>query len=198
MTISCTRYLNLCGAAIMITAFFSCRRPVTYFQPGPVNLLGTFNTQPGALPTPDHAIALPAVPIMSSKADPISKRPEFSTRSDSKVVLNETLSRRMDRVRKLSSASTVETLTPTGSDAAPRLIGMERLMMKKLNKKNGQQRLPGNSEKVTGNRLKLIGGIVLLLIGVVVMIAAPSQIFFLGLIVTLLGAVGIIVGLFGE
>lgn len=198
MTITCTRYLNLCAAVIMIAAFSSCSRPVTYFQPGPVNLLATSNTQPVALPTPDHAIALPAVPSMSSKADSISTRPEFYTRSDSKVVLNETLSRRMDRVRKLSSASTVETLTPTGSDAVRRITGMERLMLKKLNKKIGQQRLPGNSEKVTGNRIKLIGGIVLLLIGVVVMIAAPSQIFFLGLIVTLLGAVGIIVGLFGE
>lgn len=182
---------------MMVVALSSCSRPVAYFQRGPVNLSATTNAQPVAIPISGQDMVSPTMPSMIQEADPFSVQPEFYTSNDSKLVLNETTSKRVNRVRKLS-ASPVGGLTTTGSDAARKITGMERLMLKKLNKKIGQQLAPGNSKKVTGNRIKLIGGIVLLLIGVVVMIAAPSQIFFLGLIVALLGTVGIIVGLFGE
>ncbi|MFD2935002.1 hypothetical protein [Spirosoma flavum] len=186
---------HLCAALIGIAVLTSCSRPVAYFQRGSVDLSATLNTQSGDIPTPAQVSAAPTEPLM--QANTTSTHLDAYVRNDSKLVLNKTLSKRMDRMKKLL-ASTHGNLEPTANYALRKMNVMERLVLKKMNKKIGQQRVSSNPEKAMGNRVHLIGGIVLLIAGLVLLIAGTGTGAFIGLIVALVGALGLILGLFGE
>lgn len=186
---------RICAALIGISICLSCSRPVAYFQRGPVNPSTTVNTQPVAMPMLNPAMAIPERLVTNTNTT--TAQLEAYARNGEKPALKRTLNKRMNRVETLL-ASTHRTLVPTVNYATRKMNTVEGPTVKKMNESNNQQLAPSKPKRAMGNRIKLIGGLVLLLVGVVIMIAGPSLIFFLGLILALLGTVGIIVGLFGE
>ncbi|AUD07342.1 hypothetical protein CWM47_16630 [Spirosoma pollinicola] len=70
-------------------------------------------------------------------------------------------------------------------------------MVKKINKHIRKQLAPNQPEKAMLSKGKLIGGIVLLIAGLIMLIAGMGTVAFIGLILSLLGFLGVIVGLFG-
>lgn len=190
MTTTSTKYLYLCTALFMTTALSSCSRPVAYFQRESLKLATIANSQPVDVPTLNQAIASPIKPITTTSQF------EAYVRNDNKLALRKTLRKRMDKVETLL-VSTLETLEPSVNYSAHKVNMVERLMVKKMNKRNHQQLAPDEPKKAMGDRIKLFGGILLLVVGAVIMIAGAKPILFLGLILALAGVVGIIAGLFG-
>ncbi|MVM41885.1 hypothetical protein GO730_36450 [Spirosoma sp. HMF3257] len=71
-------------------------------------------------------------------------------------------------------------------------------MIRKINKQINRQLAPNHSEKTMANPVILIGGIVLLIGGLILLIAGTGTAAFIGLILALIGALGTILGLFGQ
>ncbi len=179
-------YVALLGVALIS----SCSRPVAYFQREPA----ASRAQTEALATPvqrvtTQAQTLPPVTVTTADA-------EVYALADTKLVTTKTLPDRILRAEKLLS-STAVTSSPDTKNTAHRVNGIERLLIKKLNKHIHKQLAPAHPEKAMLSKGKLIGGIVLLIGGLIMLIAGMGTVAFIGLILSLLGALGIIVGLFG-
>lgn len=186
---------HLCTALLGVALLSSCSRPVAYFQKGPAQPAAVHNTPAVALPVPVQTATAPIEPFTQVNAT--IHQVEALVRNDSKLLTNKKLSARMDRVKHLL-ASTHGTLVPTANTAPRKMNIVERLMLKKMNKKIGQRLAPNHPEKaMVANRIQLIGGIILLIGGLVLLIAGTGTAAFIGLIIALIGALGLILGLFG-
>lgn len=93
--------------------------------------------------------------------------------------------------------STRETTSPATTHAVRKMNGVQRLLLKKLNKRIGQQLAPNHPEKALVKTGKLVGSLVLLIGGLLMLILGSGTVAFIGLIVALVGGVGTIVSLFG-
>ncbi|MBD2754011.1 hypothetical protein IC230_13975 [Spirosoma sp. BT704] len=71
-------------------------------------------------------------------------------------------------------------------------------MLKVINRKISRQLAPSRPEKAMVNRpIQVIGASVLLVGGLLLLILGSGTVAFIGLILSLVGGVGVIVGLFG-
>ena len=100
------------------------------------------------------------------------------------------------RVQNLLT-TTHSQLAPTETQAPRRMNLVERLIVKKMNRKISHQLAPNSPQKALISRGKLIVGIVLLVGGLAMLIAGTGTVAFIGLIVGLVGALAILVGLLG-
>ncbi len=180
---------------IGVAVLSSCSRPVAYFQRGYVDPFSKSAPQTIAVAAPVQAIDQPAESL--TQANQAITQIDAYVRNDNKLSSNKTLTGRMARVKNLL-ASTNKGFGVSVMNAPRKMSGVERLMLKKINKRIGQQLAPNNPEKAMGNRVHLIGGIVLLIGGLILLIAGTGTAAFIGLIVALIGALGLILGLFGE
>lgn len=186
---------HLCAVLIGAAILSSCSRPVAYFQRSPVESTSKLNTQIVAIDTPTPTTSAPTESL--TQANEAIKQIDAYVRNDSKLASNKKLSKRMDRVKSLL-ASTRGTLEPTIVHASRKMNMVERLMLKKMNKKISRQLAPANPEKAMLSRSYLIGGGAVLLIGgLLLLIIGTGTAAFIGLIVALVGAVGLILALFG-
>ncbi|QJD81449.1 hypothetical protein HH216_20800 [Spirosoma rhododendri] len=70
-------------------------------------------------------------------------------------------------------------------------------MLRKVNKQISRQLAPNQPQKAMIKKGKLIGSVVLLIAGLLMLIFGTGTLAFIGLIVSLVGAVGTIVSLIG-
>ncbi|MGF7214869.1 hypothetical protein GGR92_001009 [Spirosoma lacussanchae] len=188
---------------LVLTIFFaSCSRPVAYFQKSPRE---SFAKAPAA-PTPVADVAAPVGDVNESvvattPAQPIAQanaaldQMDAMVRNDAKLATDKTVQKRLNKVRTmLTSAAQKNTLTPAATTAPQKKAGLvERLMIKKLNKKINRQLAPNNPEKAMANTGILAAGAVAVIIGLLVLLLGGSG--TLGVILLLAGAIVLLVGL---
>ena len=117
-------------------------------------------------------------------------------RNDSKLAGNKTVQKRLNRVRALlASASTKASLSPTEVSAPRKMNLVERMMLKKMNKKINKQLAPANPEKTMANSGTLAAGAVLVIIGLLLLILTSGTAATVGLVAVLVGAVILLIGL---
>ena len=93
--------------------------------------------------------------------------------------------------------STTEAQRLTETNAPRKLTGMERLMLRKVNKQISRQLAPNQPQKPMIRKGKLLISIVVLIAGVLLLTLSTGPLIFIGLVVALFGALGTIVSLIG-
>ncbi|QJW88588.1 hypothetical protein HNV11_03955 [Spirosoma taeanense] len=194
--------LRLVTGLMMATLFAACSRPVAYFQPGqrehiaatpaPVNTTETLT--PATVEAPVVTAATTTEPVVQANA--ALEQATALVRNDAKLSADKTVAKRLNRVRTLlASASAKGTLTPSATNA-PRKAGlMERMMLKKVNKKINRQLAPANPEKAMASTGTLATGAVLVIVGLLLLLLTSGTGATIGLILLLVGAVVLLIGL---
>ncbi len=177
-------------AVLTGTAFLvSCSRPVAYFQPTAREHVASATTaDPIVTPEPpvSEAVSLPAGQVVQTATlDKI----DALVRNDSKLTADRTIQKRLNRVRTLlATTSAKAALTPATVNAPKKMNLMERMMLKKMNKKISRQLAPANP-----NQAMAIKGV--LALGAVVLIAGLLLVLLTSGTGATIGVIGIIAGL---
>ncbi|GAB4015971.1 hypothetical protein GCM10028808_42920 [Spirosoma migulaei] len=179
----------------------SCSRPVAYFQPTARE--HSVSTVPQAAPivadqTPaDQTPAVAVSPAQQlAQANSTLNEVDALVSTNNKLAANKTVQKRLNRVRALlASASTKASLNPTEVAAPKKMNLMERLMVKKMNKKISKQLAPNNPDKTMMNSGTLATGAVLVIVGLLLILLTTGTAFTVGVIALLAGAVLLLVGL---
>ncbi|GAB4031258.1 hypothetical protein GCM10028774_08320 [Spirosoma jeollabukense] len=190
----------------MITLFAACSRPVAYFQPSAREHFATAQPTPAPVATAETpapvaaevlAPAATVAPVeQTAKATQALDQMDALVRNDSKLADNKTVQKRLNRVRTLlASASAKASLSPTEVSAPRKMNLVERMMLKKVNKKINKQLAPANPEKTMANSGTLAAGAVLVIIGLLLLILTSGTAATVGLVAVLVGAVILLIGL---
>ncbi|GAB4015891.1 hypothetical protein [Spirosoma koreense] len=185
------RFVQRIGALLVgIAVLSSCSRPVAYFQRGPVESS-----------LPKASVVTIASPVQTANPA-VREFPETdltSTLAEASVgnTRNESTGQQLARhaVRAKSLLASPQATKAVASSRKLNLV--ERLVLKKLNKKISKQLAPNHPEQAMLKTGTLIGSLVLLVGGLILLIAGTGTVAFIGLILSLIGAVGTIVALFG-
>ncbi|AUD03743.1 hypothetical protein [Spirosoma pollinicola] len=190
-------FTALLGAAVLS----SCSRPVAYFQPGARE---HFATAPTKVSTENVATGTSEItaPVAEAPAEQVAKaataldQMDAMVRNDSKLSADKSVQKRLNRVRTLlASTSAKSTLAPTEVSAPKKMNLVERMMVKKMNKKISKQLAPANPEKTMSNQGTLAAGAVLVIIGLLLLVLTSGTAATVGLVAILVGAVILLVGL---
>ncbi|GAB3792000.1 hypothetical protein GCM10028819_01450 [Spirosoma humi] len=197
---------HIAAALLGVAVLSSCSRPVAYFQPSAREHYATAPAK--AEPVAQTEIAAPAVaqtPAPASVATPSEQVAQTTTalaqvdamvRNDSKLSADKTVQKRLNKVRTLLAANSAKAaLAPTEANAPKKMNLVERMMLKKMNKKISKQLAPANPEKTMVNSGTLAAGAVLVIIGLLLLILTSGTAATVGLVAVLVGAVILLVGL---
>lgn len=196
-TFSKQLFTSLLGVVILS----SCSRPVAYFQPSarehivstapPTTLLVAPQTPVDQAPVIGTSPAQQLVHASSTLNEV-----DALVSTNNKLAANKTVQKRLNRVRALlASASTRASLNPTEVAAPKKMNLVERLMVKKMNKKISKQLAPNNPDKAMINSGTLATGAVLVIVGLLLILLTTGTAFTVGVIALLAGAVLLLVGL---
>ncbi|GAB3043070.1 hypothetical protein GCM10027185_53500 [Spirosoma pulveris] len=117
-------------------------------------------------------------------------------RNDSKLSADKTVQKRLNRVRTLlASTSAKATASPEVTNAPKKMNLMERMMLKKMNKKISKQLAPANPDQTMSSRGTLAAGAVLVIIGLLLLVLTSGTASTIGLVAVLVGAVILLIGL---
>lgn len=192
---------RLMAGFLMTTLFAACSRPVAYFQPSqrehfasvpaPVAVAEALALVATETPV---SLAVPAEQITQANAALTQMDALVST--NNKLASDKTVQKRLNRVRTLlASASAKASLAPSETSAPKKMNLMERLMLKKMNKKINRQLAPANPEKTMISTGTLATGAVLVIVGLLLLLLTTGTGATVGLIALLVGAVVLLVGL---
>lgn len=192
---------QLFSALLGIVIVSSCSRPVAYFQPSAREHI--VSTPPQTTPLVTSSTVADQAPVVAST--PTQQLAQVNTSlnevdalvsTNSKLAANKTVQKRLNRVRTLlASASTKASLAPTEIAAPKKMNLMERMMLKKMNKKISKQLAPNNPEKSMINSGTLATGAVLVIIGLLLILLTSGTAFTVGVIALIVGAVLLLLGL---
>lgn len=193
-------FTALLGAAI----FSSCSRPVAYFQPSAREHFATSTSKAAPLATAEQATSAiesttPTQPVVTpveqvAQTNAALDQVDALVRNDSKLGADKTVQKRLNRVRTLL-ASTSATATPEVASAPKKMNLMERMMLKKMNKKISKQLAPANPDQTMSSRGTLAAGAVLVIIGLLLLVLTSGTASTIGLVAVLVGAVILLIGL---
>ena len=203
-TLSKHLFAALMGAAVLS----SCSRPVAYFQASQREHFATPKTetvvvvtpteaaQPVAtveVPTPDAAPAAPAEQLAQTKQ--VIGQLDAYVRNDSKLASNKKLTKRMARVNELLAMVNTKTAVSTQATSTKKMGLMERLVLKKMNKKIHRTLVPEETKVASNTKLGAIIGVVGLLFILIGAVAGSGVVVLLGLIGLIVGLVLLLIGL---
>lgn len=185
------------------TFLASCSRPVAYFQPSarehftsaqPVAIAvtppadatpSTETAQPVDVATAVPKPAAPATQQLVQTKQAVSQL-EAYVRNDTKLASNKKLAKRMTRLNEMLTASNSQATLSANAAPAKKVSLMERMMLKKMDKKIKNHVAPDEAKAMNSNvRLGLIIG----LIGLILWLLGG------GSVLALIGLIGFIVGL---
>jgi hypothetical protein len=191
---------KLLAGLLMTTLFAACSRPVAYFQKSQREQFATAQPQAITAPAVDVATteqtASTAAPTTQqlAQANVALDQMDALVRNDAKLAANKTLQKRMSRIRSMvATASTNATLTPSALNAPRKANLVERMVLKKLNKKISKQLAPANPDKAMASTGVLAAGAVVVIVGLILLLTGAAS--GLGVILLLAGAVVLLVGL---
>jgi hypothetical protein len=191
----------LMGAAILS----SCSRPVAYFQ----------RTQPERFAAKTEAVAAPVatneatvapavevapvaapVPVAVEKAEKVAQAKEVMNqvdayvRNDSKLASNKTLTKRIAHAKQMLASAETNTALNTTAASTKKMSLMEKMVMKKLDKKIKNHVAPEEANALNRN---LRNGIIIGAIGLILSLFG-GVISIIGLILLVVGVVLILLG----
>ena len=191
-------FSNYLFAALLGTALISsCSRPVAYFQPTAREQFKTTQPATVAAVTPTQSVeaplvetAVPTVPVTQAEQINQTKQAvnqvEAYVRNDSKLSSNKKLAKRMTRLNELLSTTSAKATVATNATTTKKSTLMERMVLKKLDKKIKNHVAPDQTKAMTSNiRLGLIIGI----IGLLLLILSN------GGVLAVIGGIALVVGL---
>ena len=190
------------GSALMITLFAACSRPVAYFQPSqrehfasaPANVAPVAEIPAPAATEAPVLVVTPAEQLTQASA--ALNQVDALVSNNNKLAADKTVQKRLNRVRTLlASASTKASLSPSETSAPKKMNLMERLMLKKMNKKISKQLAPANPNQTMSSQGTLAAGAVLVIIGLLLLVLTSGTAATVGLVAILVGAVILLVGL---
>jgi len=196
---------HIVAALLGVAVFSSCSRPVAYFQPtarehyatAPAKaepVAQTESAAPAVGKTPVAAVTTPSEQVAQTTT--ALEQMDAMVRNDSKLSADKTVQKRLNKVRTLLAANSAKAaLAPTEANAPKKMNLVERMMLKKMNKKISKQLAPANPEKTMVNSGTLAGGAVLVIIGLLLLILTSGTAATVGLVAVLVGAVILLVGL---
>ena len=194
-------FTALLGVAILS----SCSRPVAYFQPSAREHFATAPTKVTPLVSTENVTTGTSeitAPVAEAPAEQVAKaataldQMDAVVRNDSKLSADKSVQKRLNRVRTLlASTSAKSTLAPTEVSAPKKMNLVERMMVKKMNKKISKQLAPANPEKTMSNQGTLAAGAVLVIIGLLLLVLTSGTAATVGLVAILVGAVILLLGL---
>jgi PBP1b-binding outer membrane lipoprotein LpoB len=197
------------ASLLMLVLFAACSRPVAYFQP---SAREHFATAP-ARTEPVKAVDVPAPVAAETPAPTLATTPteqvaqanaaisqvDALVRNDAKLATDKTVQKRLSRVRTLLAATSAKATMAPAANAAPKKMNLvERLMVKKLNKKISKQLAPNQPDKAMANTGLLTGGAVLVVIGLLLLLLTSGTGATVGVILLLGGAVILLLGLLAS
>ncbi|GAB4023630.1 hypothetical protein [Spirosoma koreense] len=190
---------SLCMLAFMA----SCSRPVAYFQPTAREHFATAPTtaapaRAAEVSAPENSAAVPtATPTEQlAQANTALDQVDAMVRNDSKLAADKTVQKRLNKVRNLLAATSAKaSLAPTETSAPKKMNLVERMMLKKMNKKISKQLAPANPEKAMMNSGTLAVGAVLVIVGLLLLLLTTGTGVTVGVIALLVGAVILLIGL---
>lgn len=197
----------LLASLMMVSLFAACSRPVAYFQPTHREQFATAPAKVEAVPSAEVATAAiaetPAVAATPTEQAVQSTaaldQVDALVRNDSKLAADKSVQKRLSKVRTLLAETSAKAAATPATTAAPKKMNlMERLVLKKMNKKISHQLAPSNPNKPMVNRGLLVGGIILLLVGLLLAILASGTGSTIGVIILLLGAISLVLGLLAS
>ena len=184
---------HLFAALVGTTILASCSRPVAYFQPSAREHFTAISTQP--VVTPEATVSEAALPpVQITQATAALAQMDAMVSNDTKLATDKTVQKRLNRVRTLL-ASAKATVTPTEVSAPRKMNVVERLMLKKMNKKISKQLAPANPDRAMTNSGTLAAGAVLVIVGLLLLILTSGTAATVGLVAVLVGAVILLIGL---
>jgi cell fate (sporulation/competence/biofilm development) regulator YlbF (YheA/YmcA/DUF963 family) len=192
---------QLFTALLGVVILSSCSRPVAYFQPSAREHI--VSTAPPTIPLVATPTPVDQAPVMGvstaqqlAQASSTLNEVDALVSTNNKLSANKTVQKRLNRVRALlASASTKASLAPTEVAAPKKMNLVERLMVKKMNKKISKQLAPNNPDKAMINSGTLATGAVLVIVGLLLILLTTGTAFTVGVIALLAGAVLLLVGL---
>lgn len=181
-------------ALLAVVMFTSCSRPVAYFQRGSGTASVAVGGQTGTTTAPVQRLTEPMLSL--EPANTTVDQSEAYARKDSRPATDKTLNKRMVGIGKVL-AYPDQKLGLQATNTPQKMNGVQRLLLRKLNKHLSKTLAPSHPEKAMVMKGKLIGSVVLLIAGLLMLIMGTGTLAFIGLIVGLIGALGTIVSLFG-
>lgn len=197
--------IHLSNLLVVGALLGACSRPVAYFQPEQQVHYSSPTTSVAAktgqveqpVPPADAPVATVTVAGPTTQVNASIDQVEVYVRNDHKLAQNKQLSRRIDRLKHLVSASAA-TETVTSTAPSHKMSVLEQLMMKKLSKKISRHIAPTNPKKPMVNGGLLTGGAVLLIGGLLLLLLSSGTGATIGVIVALVGLLALIFGLLAS
>ncbi len=192
---------------LMLALFAACSRPVAYFQP---STREQFNTAVSTTSEPVSTIETPASPKTEITTPDVAAAPagqlaqanatldqvDALVRNDRKLTTDKTVQKRLSRIRGFLAVTSAKAFMTPATASAPNKANMiERLMLKKINKKINKQLAPANPEKAMISTGTLATGAVLVILGLLLLLLTTGTVQTIGLISLLIGAVVLLIGL---
>lgn len=195
-------FTALLGAAILS----SCSRPVAYFQPSAREHFATAPTKVAPLVSTENVVPVTTETttptVVATPSEQVAKtstaldQMDALVRNDNKLSADKSVQKRLNRVRALLASTTVKaTSAPTEVNAPKKMNLVERMMLKKMNKKISKQLAPANPEKTMSSQGTLAAGAVLVIIGLLLLVLTSGTASTVGLVAILVGAVILLIGL---
>ena len=198
-------YSNYLVAVLTGTVILSsCSRPVANFQPSPREHFVTASTTAAPIANGETRTAetnRPDSVVQSSKPAVQAKagldQVDALVSKNAKLATNKSVHKRLDRIRTLLASSSTKAALAPGSTAAPNKTNlMERLMLKKMNRKINRQLAPAHPEKAMADKHTLVIGAVGVLVGILLLVISTSTfVNVLGIIALAVGLVALLIGL---
>lgn len=189
----------LMGAAILS----SCSRPVAYFQRTQPERFAT-KTETVVAPVATNEVAVApvaevapvAAPVAVEKAEKVAQAKEMMNqvdayvRNDSKLASNKMLSKRIAHAKQMLASAETNTALNTTAASTKKMSLMEKMVMKKLDKKIKNHVAPEEANALNRN---LRNGIIIGAIGLILSLFG-GVISIIGLILLVVGVVLILLG----
>ena len=190
---------NLLAALVGVAVLSSCSRPVAYFQKSQRENFKATPVEHVAVVTPiesvQPAVETPAAVATPSPAEPVAQAKaamnqlDAYVKNDSKLAGNRKLAKRMARANALLAEAEAN---PTAVTAPHKATFMERIVLKKLDRKIKSKMAPEQTKAFLDNKIR--NGVIVGAIGLVLAIFVSGVV---GVIGSLLLAAGIVLIVWG-
>ncbi|MBC7568720.1 MAG: hypothetical protein H7319_03165 [Spirosoma sp.] len=194
---------QLLAALVGVALLSSCSRPVAYFQKNQRETFATTTTASVVATTPviteistlqpiQEIAVVAEVPAQLVQTATAVAQLDAMVSNDNKLTTDKSVQKRMSRVKQMLIAATQKSAVNTTPDQPQKMNFVQRMMVKRMNKRINKQLAPEHPDKPMANKTILVAGAVVLLIGLLIILLSGSG----GLSGAFLGA-GVIILLVG-
>lgn len=198
--------LPVLAALSLATVLSSCNRQqalfqrtsaVSYATPAPAQatpaVAEPVAVTPELAPTTPADVAAPAPEAVQAKA--ALAQMDALVSANPSLAENKRVEKRMSKVRTMLTTMSTASAVPTATAAHKKMNLVQRMMLKKMDRKISKQLAPANPEKAMISTGTLALGAVLVIVGLLLILLTTGAGATIGIIALLAGAVVLLLGL---